>query len=453
MLNCSFRISLSLAFSLTLLCSSVCSSVWAEDQKTEVDSASQEVSYHEQIRPIFQAHCQGCHQPAKKGGEYDMTSFASLLKGGESEAPSVVSKDLENSYLWELINPVDGEAEMPKGKKPLSESERDLIRQWILQGAQDDTPELTRARYSSENPPVYTRPPVITSLDYSPDGKLLAIAGFHEVLLYAADGSKPIARLVGLSERIETVEFSPDGKLLAVGGGLPGRSGEIQIWDVEARTLKHSHSVTYDTIYGTTWSPDGKLLAFGCTDTTVRAIEAATGKQVLYQGSHENWILDTVWSVKGTHVISVGRDRTAKLTELATERFIDNITSITPGALKGGIGTVARHPERDNILVGGADGVPKVYRVFRKTARKIGDDANLVRRFPPCPVGSSVSITLPMEKASSQEVRSMEQEWFVFTLPISMTIFPGISQRFWERWLPVIRPLKERNSKRILRRV
>jgi WD40 repeat protein len=33
-------------------------------------------------------------------------------------------------------------------------------------------------------------------------------------------------------------------------------------------------------------------------------------------------------------------------------------------------------------LVGGADGVAKVYRVFRETARKIGDDANLVRAMP-----------------------------------------------------------------------
>ena len=33
-------------------------------------------------------------------------------------------------------------------------------------------------------------------------------------------------------------------------------------------------------------------------------------------------------------------------------------------------------------MVGGADGVAKVYRVFRETQRRIGDDANLVRRLP-----------------------------------------------------------------------
>ena len=35
----------------------------------------QKVSYDKQIRPILQAQCQGCHQPAKAGGGYVMTSF------------------------------------------------------------------------------------------------------------------------------------------------------------------------------------------------------------------------------------------------------------------------------------------------------------------------------------------------------------------------------------------
>src|SRR5262249_24898054 len=47
-----------------------------------------------------------------------------------------------------------------------------------------------------------------------------------------------------------------------------------------------------------------------------------------------------------------------------------------------GIQAVARHPQRDEIVVGGSDGVAKVYRVFRLTSRVIGDDANLIRQMP-----------------------------------------------------------------------
>ena len=389
--------------------------------KPNASTAGGTVSYHRDVRPIFQAHCQGCHQPAKAEGRYVMTRFDRLLAGGESEARAIVPGQPDKSHLIEMITPHDGEAEMPQDAPPLSAADIDTIRRWIAQGAVDDTPSNAQQRYDMDHPPVYSMPPVITSLDFSPDGKWLAVAGFHEVLLHRSEGGL-VARLVGLSERIESVAFSPDGRRIAVTGGLPGRSGELQVWRIETRkpsekdktkardkkkadgnqdehdtkssskanasqgnievALEISIPVTHDTVYGGAWSPDGKLIAVGCADNTLRAFDAATGKQVLFQGAHNDWVLDTVFSVDGKHIISVGRDMTAKLTEVATERFVDNITSITPGVLKGGIQAVARHPQRDEVVLGGADGTPKVYRVFRQTPRRIGDDANLIRRLP-----------------------------------------------------------------------
>lgn len=341
------------------------------------------ISYYKDIRPIFQANCVGCHQPSKDSGDYVMTDFNRLLKGGE-DAVAIVPGKPEESYLIEEITPdAEGKVEMPKKKDPLHEIEVALVRRWITEGAIDDTPENARQRYDQDHPPVYTKPPVITSLDYSPDGSLLAISGFHEVLLQKTDGSGPVSRLVGLSERIESVRFSPDGKKLAVTGGLPGRMGEVQVWDVAKRELTLSAPVTFDTIYGAAWSPDGTKISFGCSDNTVRAIDAKSGKQVLFQGGHSDWVFDTAFNPKGDHVVSVSRDMTAKLTELETQRLIDNITSITPNALKGGMGAVVMHPTRDEIVVGGSDGVPKLYRIFRNTDRKIGDDANLLLEFPP----------------------------------------------------------------------
>lgn len=346
------------------------------------DKPSAGVSYYKDIRPIFQGRCQGCHQPAKANGAYVMTAFDSMLKGGESGEAAIVPGKPDESPLVKLIIPADGKAEMPQGRAPLADSEITIIKRWIAAGAIDDTPAGAKQKYDAEHPPVYTRPPVLTSLDFSPDGQLLAVSGFHEVLLAKADGSELVARLIGMSDRIESVKFSPDGKRLAVAGGLPSRMGEVQVWDVEKRQLVLSHTSTFDTVYGAKWSPDGKLIAFGCSDNTVRAIDSTTGEQVLFQGAHADWVRDTVFSVDGAHLVSVGRDMSTKLTEVATQRFVDNVTSITPGALKGGIQSIARHPTRDEIVIGGADGIPKVYRIHRLTTRVIGDDANIIRELP-----------------------------------------------------------------------
>jgi mono/diheme cytochrome c family protein len=249
----------------------------------EKDQPDGKVSYYKDVRPIFQQHCQGCHQPAKPLGGYVMTSHPDLLKPGESELPAVAAGKPQDSLLLKLLaTEVKGRARMPKGKEPLPEPQIKLIAEWIAQGAIDDTPASAKAPLvDDEHPPVYEQLPVITSIDFSPDGQLLAVAGYHEVLLHKGDGSGLVARFIGLSERVQSVAFSPDGKMLAVSGGDPGRFGEVQIWDVEKRELKLSIPTSFDTVYGVSWSPDNKLVACGCADNTVRAFDVATGKQVL----------------------------------------------------------------------------------------------------------------------------------------------------------------------------
>ncbi|HYF34999.1 MAG TPA: DUF1549 domain-containing protein, partial [Prosthecobacter sp.] len=354
----------------------------AAPKKEEAVDPTQPVSFYKHIRPILQANCTGCHQPAKAKGDYVMTDFAKLLAGGE-EGNAIIPGKPEASNLIKIATPdAEGKAEMPPKGDPLHESQLSLIRRWVAEGAKDDTPASAKAHFDMEHPPVYVTAPAVTSLEYSPDGKLIAVAGYHEVLIHHADGSGIAARLVGLAERIQKLAWSPDGKKMAVTGGSPARMGEIQIWDVEKKKLDLSKSLTFDTIYGASWSPDGKQLAFGCADNGVRAIDVATGKETLFMGSHSDWVLDTVWGVDGKHVVSCGRDMSVKLTEVATQRFIDNITSITPGALKGGVQVLTRHPTRNEILIGGTDGMPAIFRMQRLTKRVIGDNANLIRKFP-----------------------------------------------------------------------
>ena len=258
----------------------------------------------------------------------------------------------------------DGKAEMPRDREPLKPAQVETIAKWIREGATDDTPASAKAALvDAEHPPVYRAPPVITSVAYSPDGKLLAVTGYHEMLLHDADGPGRPARLVGLSERVQSIAFSPDGKSLAAAAGDPGRFGEVQVWDVAKKELKLSAPVTFDTVYGVSWSPDGTVLAFGCADNTVRAIDAFTGKQTPPDGH--------ALRLGARHGVQPGRPaprvgRPGHVDEAdrgADQRFVDNVTSITPGALKGGLMALDRRPLKEKKM---AARCPRTRRTRRR---------------------------------------------------------------------------------------
>lgn len=331
-----------------------------------------EVSFSRQIKPLLQKNCIACHQPQSKQADLQLTSYSDFRKGGRKGAAFVAGKPDDSvvvSYLTGTAKP-----QMPMGGKPLDSEQIELFRQWIREGAKDDSQAESSA--AARGPTVYRSAPMINAFAFSPDGRSMAISGYHEILINTLDG-KLAARLPGPAMRIHSLAFTPDGSRLVAAGGAPAQTGEVQIWDVPNRKLLHTLPASNDTLFGASLSPDGKLAAVaGGADKSLRVIEVDTGKEIRRIDHHEDWVFATVFGVDGKRLVSVGRDRAAKLTDVASGRFIENVN-----LLKDALTAVVRHPKRDWIVIGGAERVPYLYRLDRPRAMRIADDSTLIRKF------------------------------------------------------------------------
>jgi hypothetical protein len=84
-----------------------------------------------EIAPILARHCLECHGKALAKGKLVLAMEASALAGGSS-GPVIVPGKPDESLLWEYVS----SGEMPRGRPPLSDSEKQRLRRWIADGAQ-----------------------------------------------------------------------------------------------------------------------------------------------------------------------------------------------------------------------------------------------------------------------------------------------------------------------------
>ena len=98
-----------------------------------------QLSFAEDVAPIFRGWCVSCHQPGGEGYDasgFDLTSYEGLMKGTKF-GPMVIPGQPDSSNLIVLIDG-RGKLRMPYRHKPLPSCLRENIWTWIFQGAKNN---------------------------------------------------------------------------------------------------------------------------------------------------------------------------------------------------------------------------------------------------------------------------------------------------------------------------
>ena len=103
------------------------------------------VDFHSEIAPILEAKCNECHKaPYEKNGRtvkpkagLRFDTFELLMKGNE-DGPVIIAGNVPGSILIEVIGlPPDDDMIMPPKGEPLSKSQIDLFKRWVMEGASE----------------------------------------------------------------------------------------------------------------------------------------------------------------------------------------------------------------------------------------------------------------------------------------------------------------------------
>jgi WD40 repeat protein len=164
---------------------------------------------------------------------------------------------------------------------------------------------------------------VVTAIAISPNGQVLAGADRRTVRLWYPATGAAAGVLTGHTARVRAVAFSPDGRVLASAGS----DETVRLWDpyrpsrkrqlprVIDRLRGHRHT---DPVTALAFSPDGRWLASGSSDGTVRLWDPVTGAADRTLTGPPEGVATVAFSADGRILASAGHGPTVWLWDATT---------------------------------------------------------------------------------------------------------------------------------------
>jgi hypothetical protein len=317
--------------SLTGLCLASTSALAQDGEK---------LTYEDHIKPLLENKCFSCHNPDKKKGDLDLTSFGALMTGGGGGS-IVDAGNADASRLWSTCAKKE-EPFMPPEGTGLNPKELELLAKWISGGLletkssiakKSSKPKVDMAVTVTSGKPagpiakpehvllepviVTPRTTAVTAMAASPWTSLAAIAAPKQILLYDTD-TRQLAGILPYAEGYaRTLQFSRNGSLLVMGGGRGGKLGHAVVWDVKTGKRMIEVGKEFDQVMAADISPDHKMVAIGCTNKKVKCYDSATGEELYTISKHTEWILGTKFSPDGVLLATADRNGNVMVWEAA----------------------------------------------------------------------------------------------------------------------------------------
>jgi hypothetical protein len=154
---------------------------------------------------------------------------------------------------------------------------------------------------------------------FTPDGKRIAAADHEDVKIFdLGTGQTEVVHKLHTGT-ITSVQLSPDGKLVATGG----RDKAVIVWDLEAKKVRATFTGFTLPNRGKLWvqfSPDGgTLLAWADENRSVRRFDVAAGKELLPVGDCKAGVDNVLFCQDGKTLAIVDADGKLALYDVATE--------------------------------------------------------------------------------------------------------------------------------------